>query len=313
MRYIDRAKETTTTTGTGSYTVAGAVAGFQAIPTGRLVTYVVKEVSGNSWEVSRGIKTSTTLTRASVLASSNSGSAVSWAAGTKEIGLAPCAYDADRLRLAVARVVVTSAVTLASDCENGDSIDGVTLATGNVILLTQQATASENGLYVVAASGAPARAPELYTGDSASGYLVAVSAGGIGVGSLWVCRSAAGADVVGTDSLTWHEIGQPYPVVSTDPASWSIDRRTAEQFVYKNTSGTVYAGVPVTFSNFREGQTATLVIHNTDSVKDSFDWPTTNVHWSGGTAVAAESYTYLVVRVLYSQAKYLVWVDMAKA
>jgi hypothetical protein len=54
----------------------------------------------------------------------------------------------------------TANITLATAVENGDVLDGVTLATGNRILVKNQSTASENGIYVVAASGAPSRATD---------------------------------------------------------------------------------------------------------------------------------------------------------
>jgi hypothetical protein len=54
----------------------------------------------------------------------------------------------------------TANITLATDVENGDTLDGVTLATGNRILVKNQSTASQNGIYVVAASGAPSRAAD---------------------------------------------------------------------------------------------------------------------------------------------------------
>jgi len=54
----------------------------------------------------------------------------------------------------------TANITLATDVENGDVLDGVTLATGNRILVKNQSTASQNGIYVVAASGAPSRAAD---------------------------------------------------------------------------------------------------------------------------------------------------------
>jgi hypothetical protein len=54
----------------------------------------------------------------------------------------------------------TANITLATDVEDGDVLDGVTLATGNRILVKNQSTASENGIYVVAASGAPSRAAD---------------------------------------------------------------------------------------------------------------------------------------------------------
>ena len=78
--YADRVKETTTTTGTGTITLAGAVSGFQsfaAIGNGNQVTYFI--TSGTAWEVNRGTYTlsGTTLTRGTPIASSNGGALIS--------------------------------------------------------------------------------------------------------------------------------------------------------------------------------------------------------------------------------------------
>jgi hypothetical protein len=56
------------------------------------------------------------------------------------------------------RVATTTAGTLATSFENGDTIDGVVLVTGDRILIKDQASGSENGIYTVNASGAPTRA-----------------------------------------------------------------------------------------------------------------------------------------------------------
>src|SRR5688500_7583864 len=58
------------------------------------------------------------------------------------------------------RVATTANGTLATAFENGDTIDGVALVTGDRILIKDQTTQSENGIYVVAASGAPTRASD---------------------------------------------------------------------------------------------------------------------------------------------------------
>lgn len=57
-------------------------------------------------------------------------------------------------------VATTANGTLASSFENGDTVDGVVLVTGDRILIKNQTSQPENGIYVVAASGAPARAPD---------------------------------------------------------------------------------------------------------------------------------------------------------
>ena len=87
--YKDRVKETTTTTGTGTVTLGGAVTGFRrfqdAFSTSDTMYYVIDGGSGE-WEVGLGtLATTTTLARTSVLSSSNSGSAVNFSAGTKNV------------------------------------------------------------------------------------------------------------------------------------------------------------------------------------------------------------------------------------
>jgi hypothetical protein len=86
----DRVQETTTTTGTGTVTLAGAVTGFQSfavIGNGNTTTYTIADQSGSNWEVGIGTYTSsgTTLSRDTVLSSSNSGSLVNFGAGTKNV------------------------------------------------------------------------------------------------------------------------------------------------------------------------------------------------------------------------------------
>jgi len=84
----DRVQETTTTTGTGTVTLAGAVTGFQsfaAVGNGNTTFYTITD--GTNWEVGIGTYTSsgTTLSRDTVLSSSNSGSLVNFSAGTKNV------------------------------------------------------------------------------------------------------------------------------------------------------------------------------------------------------------------------------------
>lgn len=92
----DRVKETTTTTGTGTVTLAGASTGYQsfaAIGNGNTTYYTIAGQTGSEWEVGIGTYTSvgTTLSRDTVLASSNAGSLVSFSAGTKDVW---CDYPA---------------------------------------------------------------------------------------------------------------------------------------------------------------------------------------------------------------------------
>ena len=84
----DRVKETTTTTGTGTYTLAGAVTGFETFGSvGNSNTTFYACTDGTDFEVGVGTYTSsgTTLSRTTILQSSNSDNAVSWSSGTKTI------------------------------------------------------------------------------------------------------------------------------------------------------------------------------------------------------------------------------------
>jgi hypothetical protein len=86
----DRVKETTTTAGTGTITLAGAATGFQSfsvIGNGNTTYYCIAGQGTNEWEVGIGTYTSagTTLARTTVLASSNAGSLVTFSAGTKDV------------------------------------------------------------------------------------------------------------------------------------------------------------------------------------------------------------------------------------
>jgi len=86
----DRVQETTTTTGTGTVTLAGAVSGYQsfaAVGNGNTTYYTIADQTGTNWEVGIGTYTSsgTTLSRTTVLSSSNSGSLVNFSAGTKNV------------------------------------------------------------------------------------------------------------------------------------------------------------------------------------------------------------------------------------
>lgn len=87
----DRCKETSTTTGTGTFTLAGAVSQYQSFQTAFgtsaiMVQYAIVGQTGTEWEVGRGTFTSpSTLTRELVNSSSNSNGLVNFSAGTKDV------------------------------------------------------------------------------------------------------------------------------------------------------------------------------------------------------------------------------------
>ena len=115
----DRVKETTTTTGTGTYTLGGAVTGFETFTSNLSnadTTYYVC-TDGTDFEVGIGTFTSsgTTLARTTILASSNSNNAVNWTSGTREIFIT---YPADKSVFLDA----SGNLTLGADLSVGDDL-----------------------------------------------------------------------------------------------------------------------------------------------------------------------------------------------
>lgn len=103
------------------------------------------------------------------------------------------------------RAATTAAGTLATSFENGNTIDGVTLATGDRILVKNQAAGAENGIYVVAASGSPTRATDADSGAELVNASVYVSEGTTLADTQWTCTTNA-TITVGSTSLAFAQL-----------------------------------------------------------------------------------------------------------
>jgi hypothetical protein len=111
------------------------------------------------------------------------------------------------------RAASTGALNIAIDVENGDTLDGVVLATGDRVLIKNQSAASENGIYVVNASGAPTRAIDADSEGDLVGASVFVSQGTTNGNTLWVMTTDAPISV-GTTGLVWSQYGGPGTVTA---------------------------------------------------------------------------------------------------
>jgi hypothetical protein len=135
----DRVQETSTTTGTGTFTLAGAVSGFQsfsAIGDGNTTYYAI--VGGTEWEVGLGTYTSsgTTLSRDTILESSNSGSAVNFSAGSKDVFVTYPAEKAIYLGNLPTKMVVTKRDTTTADVALANGFLPVLNRSGSTINVT---------------------------------------------------------------------------------------------------------------------------------------------------------------------------------
>jgi hypothetical protein len=124
------------------------------------------------------------------------------------------------------RAATTANLTLASDLENGDVLDGVTLATGNRVLVKNQSTGSENGIYVVKASGAPDRSTDAdLAAELTSNFAVFVEEGTLNADQGYVLTND-GAITIGTTALTFTQftgLGQIVAGTGLDKTGNTLD------------------------------------------------------------------------------------------
>jgi hypothetical protein len=287
----DRVQETSTTVGTGTLTLGGAVLGFQsfaAIGNGNTTYYAINDPITGDWEAGIGTYTSsgTTLSRDTVLSSSNGGSLVSFAAGAKNVfctypssravyldsaGSYPVQNTFDTLNATTATLTAGTVSTTPSsgtDIVNksyvdtlaasgihfhqpvrvespinlnatynqpggaGDGvgatltnagtqvalvIDGITMVVNDRVLVYEQTTQTQNGIYVVSDIGSGstnwiltrASDADTYVINSAAGLsegsTVFVQQGATGAGETYTCNTT-GVITFGTTNITFAQI-----------------------------------------------------------------------------------------------------------
>lgn len=159
----DRVQETTTTAGTGTLTLGGAVIGFQsfaAIGNGNTTYYTIADPAGD-WEVGIGTYTAsgTTLSRDTVLSSSNAGSLVSFGANTKNVF---CTYPSERAVYldqpgsypvqSTFNTITAANATLAAGTVAAVPVDGIDIANKSYVDTTAQGLHIHTPVLVVSTS-----------------------------------------------------------------------------------------------------------------------------------------------------------------
>jgi hypothetical protein len=247
----DRVQETTTTTGTGTVTLAGAVTGFQSfsvIGNGNTTYYSI--AGGSEWELGIGTYTSsgTTLSRDTVLESSNSGSLVNFSAGTKTVF---CTYPAER-SMYVDGTTITPATTATLPIISGGT-GAATLDANNVIL--------GNGTSAVQFV-APGTNGNVLTSNGTTWTSAAAGGGG---GSFVFLSSAVAAtsviDFTGLNTTTYSS----FLITFTDVRAASLGCRLypggtlATGGVYGYIGSTLDTGASPTVTSFTSGSTSILL------------------------------------------------------
>ncbi len=102
----------------------------------------------------------------------------------------------------IAECASTANVNISNGLEAGDSIDGVTLVAGDRVLLKDQSTATENGLYLAVSSGAASRDPEHDTIAELSGGMVVVNQGSVNDNKIFLCTTDSDGSI-GSTNITY--------------------------------------------------------------------------------------------------------------
>lgn len=114
------------------------------------------------------------------------------------------AFVNSRLWKEEVRVATTTGGTLATSFASGQTVDGITLVTGYRILIKDQSSASDNGIYTVNASGSPTRSVDAGSGALLRHAIIPVRAGTVNGASIWVNSNTSIS--LGSTSLTFREI-----------------------------------------------------------------------------------------------------------
>lgn len=202
------------------------------------------------------------------------------------------------------RAATTAPGTLSTAFENGDTIDGVTLATGDRILIKDQAAPAENGIYTVNASGAPTRATDADAGSELVNASVYVSEGTANADKQFVCTTNAPI-TIGATSITFTVFSSGgggafddlTDVIITAPADGQIPVYNGTNWVNRSTFGVGVGRISadVSFEDITIGDIANAGNGTTLYIDDAtqtieFSKVVTGVDPTAGTHLATKDY-----------------------
>jgi hypothetical protein len=210
-------------------------------------------------------------------------------------------------------VATTVAGNLSNGFQNNSVIDGITIKTSDRILIKNQASGVENGIYNVNVSGAPTRAMDLTIGSSVAGKIFQIIGGTANADTSWTVTNDPPLDVVGSDALVFAQISRigVANFVSGSGTS-SVDRIA----LWDDTTGTLlkqstnisinasddisginslkFAGANIlTLAGAAQSSTAVATIPNLSGVSDTFAMLNSNQTLTNKTLTAPNISTIL--------------------
>ena len=184
------------------------------------------------------------------------------------------------------KATTTSNGTLSSAFANGQTIDGVSLSTNDRILLKDQSTQTENGIYKVNASGAPSRVEDLDTGADAAGAFVFVEQGTVNAENGFVCTSNKGSAVVGTNNLTFAQFSGAGQIIAGNGLDKSGNTLSLD---LKSNGGVVIESTELAVDLGASSITGTLAVSDGGTGSTSASGARTNLGLVIGTDVEPHS------------------------
>jgi len=160
----------------------------------------------------------------------------------------------------IARVASTANVVIATGLENGDVIDGVTLATGNRVLLKDQTTTSQNGLYTVVASGSASRDTEFDIISEIAGQLILVSEGTTNADDLFLCTTDTSA-TLGSSAITYTQV---FPSSGGTVTSVAVADSGSSEFTVTGSPITSSGTISLAVNSIAATKIGTGVVSNTE-------------------------------------------------
>jgi hypothetical protein len=291
----DRVKESTTTTGNGTLTLDGAATGFQSFTTafgnGVSVYYVI--AGGSEWEVGIGTTGAGTLSRDTVLQSSNADAKVMFSAGAKDVF---CSYVADRA------VTTVDSATLTNKTISGASN---TLSNiGNAALTNSSVTVNGTAI-ALGASGTVTAAAGTLTGATLASGVTASSLTSVGsltaltvAGTTKIQQALEKATVsatAATGTIAYDVLTQAVLFYTSNAsANWTLNIR-GNSGTTLNSTMAVGESLTITFL-VQQGTTPYY------PTAHQIDGTSATVRWQGGTAPTAgnassiDIYTYTVIK-----------------